>query len=349
MRTALIAGGNGIIGRNLTDYFCNRDDWKVIVTSRSPLKYNTTANYVSLDLSNENAVFQQIDILQEVTHVFYSAYTERVDPYEQVNANQELLENLITGLEAIEAPLQRVVFIQGGKAYGAHLGIYKTPALETDPRSITPNFYYNQEDYLRERSKDKFWTWTAIRPDIVIGYTLGNPMNLSNLIAVYATLCKEEGIPFRFPGSPKAYQVLVNVTGVEVLSKGMDWASTSASTENEIFNVTNGDIFRWYQAWEKFGEFFGVEIAEPQTFSLSEYMPGKSELWQRIVEKYGLQKNSLDELVQWGFGDFIFNVEYDAILDVNKARRHGFHEMHVNSIENMIQTFQTLKEQKIIP
>lgn len=350
MKTALIAGGNGIVGRNLAEFLtANKKDWNVIITSNSALKYDTSAQYISLDLSDKNAVENQRELLKNITHVFYAAYTERKNPYDQVEANQALIENLINGLEAIKAPLERVLFIQGGKAYGAHLGIYKTPAKETDPRSITPNFYYTQEDFLRAASKGKSWDWTAIRPDIVIGFTIGNPMNLANLIAVYATLCKEEGIPFRFPGSQKAYDVLVNVTGVDVLNKSLEWAATAGNTKGEIFNITNGDVFRWYQVWKKIGEFFDLEIAEPQTFSLTEYMTGKTGLWDKIVEKYGLKKHSLSELVQWGFGDFIFNVEYDAILDVNKARRYGFHEMQTDSVGDLLQTFQSLKDQKIIP
>lgn len=349
MNTALIAGGNGIIGRNLTAFLTAQPDWNVLVTSKSPLKYDTRATYVSLDLSDAAAVETQAHILKTVTHVFFAAYTERADPYEQVDANQALLENLIQGLESIQAPLDRVVFIQGGKAYGAHLGIYKTPAYETDPRSITPNFYYNQEDFLRQASQNKSWSWTAIRPDIVIGFTVGNPMNLSNLIAVYVSLCKEEGLPLRFPGSPQAYQVLVNVTGTDVLTKALTWAATQPHTKEEIYNITNGDIFRWYQAFEQFADFFGLALAEPQTFSLQTYMPGKKQLWQKMITKYNLQPHALDALVQWGFGDFIFNVAYDAILDVNKARRHGFHEMQTNSVDYMLKTFEQLREKKIIP
>ncbi len=346
---ALIAGGNGIIGRNLTKYLTKDKGWEVIVCSKSPLKYETKAQYISMDLNDKNAIKDHKDALKKVTHVFYAAYTEKQNPYEQVEANQILLENLIIGLESIEAPLSRVIFIQGGKAYGAHLGIYRTPAKETDPRSITPNFYYTQEDFLRKQSKGKIWSWTAVRPDVIIGFAVGNPMNLANLIAVYASICKEEGLPLRFPGSPKAYNVLVNVTGTEILSKGMEWAATQDETSEEIFNITNGDVFRWKQAFEKFGHFFNMEVAEPQTFSLQEYMSGKDILWNKMTTKYGLQNFKLNELVQWPFGDFIFNVEHDAFFDVNKARRYGFNCMHVDSIEYMCKTFLSLQKNKIIP
>lgn len=347
--TALVVGANGIIGKNLIDHLTAQENWNVIASTRSELHYETKAEFVPLDLNDSASVSEAEENLKQLSHVFFTAYTEKQDPYEQSEANLKLLKNLVLGLEKVAPKLKRILFIQGGKAYGAHLGIYKTPAYETDPRSITPNFYYDQEDFLRSQSEGKSWSWTAIRPDIVIGFTIGNPMNLSNLIAVYAALCKEEGIPMRFPGSPRAYEVLVNVTGTEVLSRSLAWAALNERTDKGIFNITNGDVFRWSQLWPKLGEFLGVEVAEPQTFSLQEYMPGKKELWEEIVKKYQLRPYPLDKLVQWGFGDFIFNVEYDAFLDVNKARRFGFHEMNGDSLGIFLKTFKYLKNEKIIP
>lgn len=348
-KTALVVGANGIIGRNLARYLTSRSDWNVLVTSRTELHYDTKADFVEMDLSDADAVSSNREVLKGVTHIFYAAYVEKSNPFDAADTNLMLLENLISGIEQVATNFQHVTFIQGGKAYGAHLGIYKAPAYETDLRSIKPNFYYSQEDFLRKASEHKKWNWTAIRPDIVIGFTIGNPMNLSNLIGVYATLCKELDIPMRFPGSQKAYDALINVTGVDVLSRAMEWAGTAENAQNEIFNITDGDIFRWSQAWKQFGEFFEVEIAEPQTFSLQKYMAGQGKIWDQIVKRYQLKPYKLDKLVQWSFGDFIFNVEHDAFMDVNKARRFGFQEMNGNSISMMLSAFQQLKNENIIP
>ncbi|AHM58728.1 NAD-dependent epimerase/dehydratase [Flammeovirgaceae bacterium 311] len=348
-KTALVTGGNGIIGSNLAQYLIQTGNWDVIITSRSNLHYESSAKFVALDLTETDAVEAKAEELKSVTHVFFGSYVEKHNLAEQTSANLALIENLVTGIEKVAPGFEHITFIQGGKAYGAHLGIYKTPAKETDLRSFPPNFYYSQEDFLRQASQGKKWNWTALRPDIVIGFTIGNPMNLSNLIAAYASMCRELGVAMRFSGTPKAYKVAVNVTGVDVLSRSMEWAGLNENTRNEIFNITNGDVFRWEQAWKKFGAFFGVEIDEPQTFSLQEYMADKEPLWNEMVKKYKLAPYSLNQLVQWGFGDFIFNNEYDAFFDVNKARRFGFHEMQTDSIDYMLNTFQTLKDKKIIP
>lgn len=349
MRTALVVGANGIVGRNLTQYLESTNNWKIIAASYSPLEFQTKAVQIKLDLTDREAVIKQKDILKDITHVFFAAYVEKKTLAEQTSVNLEIMKNLIDGLEPIANELTHISFIQGGKAYGAHLGRFKTPARETDSRHFPPNFYYSQEDYLKQKSLGKKWGYTAIRPDIIDGIAIGNPMNIANVIAVYASLCRELKVAFRFPGSLEAYNALVNVTSTDVLSKGLEWAATNPACNGEIFNITNGDVFRWSEAWPMFAKFFEVEMAEPLTFSLNEFMADKEPLWKEMTKKYGIDERLLSELVQWPFGDFIFNNPYDAFFDVNKARRFGFNEMHVDTVEHLIGTFKKMRELKIIP
>jgi nucleoside-diphosphate-sugar epimerase len=347
--TALVVGGNGITGRNLTQYLQSSGKWNVIVTSFSPLNFETTARFIQLNLLDEQAVIQQAEALKEVTHVFFGAYIERAGLLEQTSINSALLQNLVSGLERVAPLLQHIVFVQGGKAYGAHLGKYKTPALETDIRHFPPNFYYSQEDFLRKQAEGKSWSWTAIRPDIVMGITPGNPMNLANVIAVYASLCKELQVPFRFPGTEQAYNALVNVTDAGVLAQAMEWAAITETTKGEVFNITNGDVFRWSQVWPALARFFGLNDGPPITFSLQEFMADKEPVWADMVKRYGLQPYTLANLVKWPFGDFIFNGQHDAFFDVNKARRYGFTGMPGDSLALMLRNFQEFKDLQLIP
>jgi nucleoside-diphosphate-sugar epimerase len=347
--TALITGGNGIVGRNLATYLEATGNWNVIVTSHSKLSYKGEFEFLQLDLSDPGSIEAQKERLKNVTHVFFGAYVEKQTLAEQTTANTQLLENLVMGIEKVAPNFKHITFIQGGKAYGAHLGKYKTPAKETDARHFPPNFYYSQEDFLRQQSKGKQWNWTALRPDIIIGIAIGNPMNLGTLIAIYASLCKELNVPMRFPGPERAYEVLVNVTDAELLAKGMEYVSINESANGEIFNLTNGDIFRWKELWPKFGEYFGVAVEEPQTFSLATYMADKNKLWNEMVQKYQLEEHSLDHLVKWPFGDFIFNNVHDAFFDVNKLRRLGFQDMQLDSFTSFKRVFDQLKAHRIIP
>jgi nucleoside-diphosphate-sugar epimerase len=348
-KTALIVGGNGIIGRNMADYLATTDNWDIIVTSASSLGYAIQGEFVQLDLMQSDSVEQQEEKFRNVTHIFFAAYIENETLAKQTTVNFKLMQNLVLSIEKVAPKFEHITFIQGGKAYGAHFGIYKTPAKETDARHFPPNFYYSQEDFLRNQSAGKSWSWTAVRPDVVIGLAIGNPMNLGTLIAIYASLCKELGVPMRFPGPPKAYEVLINVTDAEILARGMEFVSLQESCEGEIFNITNGDIFRWKHLWPKFGEYFGIEVNEPQTFSLATYMADKGPLWETMIQKYQLADHALNKLVQWPFGDFIFNNVHDAFFDVNKLRRFGFHEMDLDSLDCFIRVFDQLKSQRIIP
>jgi nucleoside-diphosphate-sugar epimerase len=349
-KTALIVGGNGIIGRNMVKYLTNSKEWdNVIITSYREPDYETSAKFVQMDLTRETTVEENREMLSEVTHVFYAAYIEKKTLAEQTSTNLLLLQNLVKGLESVASEFKHLTFIQGGKAYGAHLGKYKTPALETDSRHFPPNFYYSQQDFLTEQCKGKGWSWTAVRPDIMVGFAIGNPMNMANLIAVYATLCRELNVPFRFPGTDKAYQVLVNVTDAEILAQGMDFVSLHEQCYQQIYNITNGDIFRWEQLWPKFASYFGVEIDSPITFPLGEFMEDKEEVWSVIVDKYNLKSTTIKDLANWAFGEFIFNVEADAFFDVNKLRRSGFHKMQLDTFESFKNTFDELKAHKVIP
>jgi hypothetical protein len=55
-------------------------------------------------------------------------------PAERSEVNVAILRNLLDVVETASPALEHVTFYQGGKAYGADLGPFKTPAREDDPR-----------------------------------------------------------------------------------------------------------------------------------------------------------------------------------------------------------------------
>jgi hypothetical protein len=90
-------------------------------------------------------------LLKDVTHIIFGAYIEKDTAAERSEVNVSLLRNLLDTAEKNYPGLQHVTLYQGGKAYGADLGPFKTPAREDDPRLMSPNFYYDQEDLLKQR------------------------------------------------------------------------------------------------------------------------------------------------------------------------------------------------------
>jgi hypothetical protein len=121
--------------------------------------------------------------------------------------------------------LRHVTLYQGGKASGADLGPFKTPAREDDPRLMGPNFYYDQEDFLKEQQSGWQWHYSVLRPEAVCGFAVGNPINLIMVIGVYAAISKELGLPLRFSGPEAAYRALYQVTSADILAKVTAWAA----------------------------------------------------------------------------------------------------------------------------
>jgi nucleoside-diphosphate-sugar epimerase len=141
--------------------------------------------------------------------------------------------------------------MQGYKVYGAHLGPFKTPARESDPPHMPPEFNVEQQAFLEASQRGRSWTWSALRPSVVCGVAVGIPMNLAIVIAVYATISKHLGVPFRFPGAPGAYGKLIEMTDAGLLARAMVWAATEPTAANQAFNINNGDLFRWEEMWPK--------------------------------------------------------------------------------------------------
>jgi len=255
---------------------------------------------------------------------------------------------VVEAVEPVANGLRHISLMQGYKVYGAHLGPFKTPARETDAGHMPPEFNVDQQDFLERRQQGKAWSWSAIRPAVVGGFALGNPMNLAMVIAIYASISKELGLPLRFPGKPGAYDKLLEMTDAGLLAKATVWAATDPRCANQAFNINNGDLFRWSELWPKIARWFELETAPPLPMSLNIVMADKEPLWQAMIEKHGLQATPYKDVSSWGFGDFVFSWDYDLFADGSKARRFGFHE-YVETEAMLMGLFEDLRRRRIIP
>jgi nucleoside-diphosphate-sugar epimerase len=344
----LVAGAQGVSGSAAVQHWSRISDTKVYGLSRRKADPIDGVEHISVDLLNLADVRQKLEAIRNVTHIVFGAYIEKPTAAEKSQVNVAILRNLLDVVEGTSPALKHITFYQGGKAYGADLGPFKTPAREDDPRLMPPNFYYDQEDFLRQRQQGKQWHWTALRPEAVCGFAVGNPMNLAMVIAVYAVISKELGLPLRFPGTEKAYRALYQVTSADILAKASIWAGNSPDAENGIFNITNGDYFRWQHMWPRIAKMFHLEVADPVPMPLATYMADKAPLWDAIVRKYKLQAIPYDQVATWAFGDFIFNSEFDNITSTIKARNAGFHDC-IDTEVMFQEFFASLRRNQVIP
>jgi nucleoside-diphosphate-sugar epimerase len=345
---ALVAGARGVIGGNLVEHLRRLDGWQVIGLSRRGGESAGPVRHIGVDLLDADDARRKLAGLTDVTHVFYAAYQDRADVADLVEPNQRMLVNTLEAIGPAAPGLRHVQLMQGYKVYGAHLGPFKTPARESDPPHMPPEFNVEQQAFLETMQRGKDWTWSALRPSVVCGVALGIPMNLAMVIAVYATISRHLGIPLRFPGKPGAYHSLIEMTDAGLLARAMVWAATEPRAANQAYNINNGDLFRWEEMWPRIAAYFDIPTAPGLRMRLATVMADKQTAWEEVVARHQLRPTPYRDVSSWAFGDAVFSWDYDLIADGSKARRHGFHD-YVDTGQMFTRIFDDMRARRIIP
>lgn len=346
--STLVTGSGGVIGRSALDYFASQELPVRGVSRRKPVGEHSW-EHLAVDLLDAGAAREGLAAAADTTRVVFGAYIERLDPAEQIETNTVLLRNTLDALRDVGAPLRHVTLYQGHKFYGSHLGKFKVPAKESHARLIAPNFYHAQEDLLRERAAADGFELTIFRPEAVIGYAQGTPMNLLMAIATYVSITRELGIPLRFPGVHETYeQIFYQVSDAQLLAEATRWGGETPAAWGEAFNLTNGDIFHWREVFQAIAEHYGMPFEDPQPMVLAEHMPLYRDLWESMREKYSLVSGSYESVVDWRFGDMILNSTWDNVSSTIKVRKAGFGSCF-DSTSRFIELLDDLVARKIIP
>ncbi|MCC6534504.1 MAG: SDR family oxidoreductase [Burkholderiales bacterium] len=350
-RTALVAGATGVTGTPLVEELLLAG-WPVYALSRrAPMLRagvpSAGLQHVGVDLTDAGASAAALSRLRDVTHLFYCGNAPRQD------VRLSLMRNVIDALDQHAAGLENVHLMQGTKYYGCHLGPFKVPARETDARIAGGDFYYSEEDCVRERQRGARWTWTAARPHSVCGYARGNPLNLAVVLAIYGSLQHALGGTFAFPSTRACFEARFNVADSELLARAAIWCATTRGCGNEAFNINNGDVFRWRDIWPRLAGFFGLEASGPQPQRLPEFLAAHESTWRELAAAKSLAPFPYQDIARWAQGDYRapnsrLGCEYDLYSDLGKARGRGFTE-HVDSADMFLRLFARLRAQRVIP
>src|SRR5262249_41076456 len=123
------------------------------------------------------------------THVFYCTWQRRDTEAENIAVNGAMIRNVLDALAPAGSPVEHVALVTGLKHYMGPFEAYAkvpldTPFRERQPRIDYPNFYYEQEDALFAAAARDGFTWSVHRSHTVIGWALGNAMNMGVTLAV---------------------------------------------------------------------------------------------------------------------------------------------------------------------
>ena len=351
-RHALIAGVSGIIGRHLAEHLLTTKDWSVTGISRHKHDLPRGVKHVAVDLTNDEAVNGALKKVKP-THVFITTWLRQPTEAENCRVNAGMVRNLLNAMEGKK--VKHVALVTGLKHYMGPFEAYAkskmvTPFREEQPRLPYQNFYYDQEDELYAAAEQQGFGWSVHRPHTLIGYTVGNQMNMAATLGTYAAICKETGRPFVFPGSPQQYEAVVDITDGRIIAKHLLWAATKPGARNNAFNIVNGEVFRWNWMWPKLAAHLGVTAAEYPGHAqpLEKQMEGLDHVWDKIVEKHGLQKNALDAVASWWHSDADLGRVIENFTDMTKSRDMGF-TAYQNSVRSFTDAFDRLRAAKVLP
>ena len=354
----LVAGASGLVGYAAVRHFAQLKDWDVVAVSRRTPMAVAGATFVPVDLLDPrrcNEVFSQ---MSDVTHLVYAAVNEKPGllegwlDREQMRTNLAMLENLFEPLQQAAKDLRHVTLLQGTKAYGVHFAPIPIPARERAPRHPHENFYWLQEDYLRAQQAGKQWSWTILRPQLVVGEAIGSNLNVIPAIGVYAAIRKEAGLPLAYPGGPS---FIFEMVDVDLLARSMEWAATASACRNETFNITNGDVFVWRELWPTVADALGMKTGPDEPCSLAQEMPKRAAEWTAIARKYNLAAPAdIHEFVGESFSIADFSFGYGAknpqpaIVSTIKARQAGFDDC-MDTEDMLRKWFRRFQQLRLLP
>ena len=352
MKRALVVGTSGIVGSAAAQLLVDKG-WSVAGLARHP-SAQPGVTPVAADLQDPASLSAALAGLRPDA-VFIATWSRQPTEAENIRVNSAMVRNLLDALRGGNS-VQHVALVTGLKHYLGPFENYgkgvlpQTPFRESQPRLDVDNFYYAQEDVLFSASARDGFGWSVHRPHTIIGKAVGNAMNMGTTLAVHATICRETGRPFRFPGSQAQWDTLTDMTDAALLAEHMLWAATTPAARDQAFNVVNGDVFRWNWMWGRIAEWFGIAPApfDGAVIPLEQQMSGDAAIWRAIAVREGLAQPDIARLVSPWHTDADLGRPIEVVADMSKSRRMGFTAYRATD-EAFFDLFARLRADRLIP
>ncbi|KAF9693149.1 hypothetical protein EKO04_008784 [Ascochyta lentis] len=303
---------------------------------------------------------------------------------ELVEANVPPFKNFLGSLPIAGIKPKRILLQTGGKNYGVHIGRVRTSIVESDPqpRHLSPNFYYPQEDMLRAFCDEHPETkWNMIYPFAIIGATEHASMNTFFSFGVYAAIQAQKGEPLKFGADFKSWQFEAGHSTARMTGYLSEWAVLEENCANQAFNAQDGGLLSWDRFFHELARWYGIsEVQGPgrdeknlqtttmagakdcplgygpplvirNSFTLAQWAadPSRRKAWEEIMAKSNgqLTENPWDgDLKDFFMGDFAYLAF--GTPSMNKAKRYGFSGF-LDTLESIFEMFQEMERLGTVP
>jgi len=351
---ALVVGATGIAGRGVCQQL-GQVGARVYGISRHGDGLAPGVSHVAADLMRAESVEKALAGLKP-THVYLTTWSRQATEQDNIKVNGGAVRTLLSAVAPARS-VRHVALVTGLKHYLGPFDAYVKagtlplmPVREEQPRLDIPNFYYAQEDEVYAAAARDGFTWSVHRPHTIIGKAIGNAMNMGSTLAAYASICKETGAKFKFPGSAAQWNGLTDMTDTHILGKQLVWASTNDFAKNNAYNIVNGDIFRWNWMWPRLAKWFGAqwEGFTGEIAPLEAAMAGDAPVWKRMVEKYRLVEPNLARVASPWHTDLDLSRPIEVMTDMAASRQFGF-QAYQNTEAAFLDLFAALRADRVIP
>jgi nucleoside-diphosphate-sugar epimerase len=351
-KTALVVGASGIVGSATAQLLVDQG-WSVLGLARNPMPQEGVSP-VPADMQNPESLAAAL-AGHAPEAVFIATWSRQANEAENIRVNAAMVRNLLDALRPADS-VRHVALVTGLKHYLGPFEAYgkgalpQTPFREEQGRLDVENFYYAQEDELFAAAARDGFGWSVHRPHTVIGKAVGNAMNMGTTLAAYATLCRETGRPFRFPGSATQWNGLTDMTDARLLARHLLWATQTPAARDQAFNVVNGDVFRWSWMWGRIADWFGLAPApfDGEIMPLEMQMAQDAPLWHHIAAREGLAEADLWRLASPWHTDADLGRPIEVVTDMSKSRKLGF-AAYQPTDEAFFDLFARLRADRLIP
>ncbi|KAL4908855.1 hypothetical protein BDW74DRAFT_73698 [Aspergillus multicolor] len=317
---------------------------------------------------------EKIPNLEEVTHVYYLAYSNAtaysVDVMAIRNINVGMTYNAVHAVDRLCKNLKFFVLQTGTNNYGVavfrfqeHIEI-NPPLREDNPRIPSPwsdeIFYYAQVDLVKEANKGKSWKWCEVRPDQIVGHVpIPTSMTYVEPLALYLMLFRYVNGPDStvvFPGPYTNYTHTYTSSSQDIIARSELYLSIEKPDQahGEAFNTADSATpDPWTIVWPMICEYFGLrgQGAAPEDKGwkdIDKWWVAHQDEYKKMCEEYGLRPREIPQET-WTFmaAGFSF-LGRNREMSLEKIHSLGFTEEYP-AAHGYLKVFERLEKEEIIP
>jgi hypothetical protein len=289
------------------------------------------------------------------THAFISAWLRQETEADNIRINGAMVRNVLDAL-APAGSLGHVALVTGLKHYLGPFEAYgkgklpATPFREDQPRLDVDNFYYAQEDELFAAAGRAGFGWSVHRPHTIIGYAVGNAMNMGVTLAAYATDLQGDRPAIPVSGIGDAVERTdghdrCHAARPPPRMGGHDRSGAGPGIQRrqrrrlplELDVGTPGELVRAGAA-----PFPGT--GSPLERQLADAGP----IWADLARKHALAESNLAVVVSPWHTDADLGRPIEVVTDMSKSRKLGFLDYQATD-DSFFNLFARLRDARIIP